>query len=76
MVEKSVLLLETEPRLVLRVGLHNLGALMSVVVFVGHTVGVPAFSQDDDVGAAAEGIREHGTGTQVDVRVVAGSLLC
>lgn len=75
-VKQSVLLLETEPRLVLSIGFHDLGTLMTVVVLVGNTVGVPALGQDDDVGAAAERIREDGTGTQVDVRVVAGSLIC
>lgn len=48
--EESVLLLETEPGLTLGVGLHDLGALMTVVVLVGSAVGVPALGEDDDVG--------------------------
>jgi hypothetical protein len=73
-VEESVLLLETEPRHTLGVGLHDLGALMAVVVLVGGAVGVPALGEDDDVGRAAEGVRVDGTRAQVDIGVVAGGL--
>lgn len=74
-VEQSVLLLETEPGLVVGISLHHLVALMAEVELVGSAIGVPALSKNDDVGRATEGIRVDGTRTQVDVRVVAGSLL-
>lgn len=75
MVKNGVLLLETEPGLVLIVGLHDLVALMAVVVLVGSAIGIPALSQNNDVGAAAEGVRVDGTGAEVDVRVFTRSLL-
>ena len=74
-VQKSVLLLEAEPRHVLGVGLHDLGALVAVVELVGRAIGAPALGQDNDVGGAAEGIRVDGAGAQVDVRVLAGRLV-
>lgn len=48
-IEEGVFLLETEPRLVLGVKLHELGALVAVVVLVGGTVGIPAFGQHEDI---------------------------
>jgi hypothetical protein len=48
---------------------------MTVVVLVGGAVGVPALSEDDDVGRAAEGVGEDGAGAEVDVGVVTGGLL-
>ncbi len=74
-VEHGVLLLETEPGLVLGVGLHHLGALVAVVELVGGAIGVPALGENNDVGAATEGIRVDGAGTEVDVRVLAGGLV-
>ena len=50
LVQESVLLLKTEPGLVVGVGLHDLGALMAEVVLVGGAIGHPALSKDDDVG--------------------------
>lgn len=74
MVEKSVLLLKAEPRVVVGISLHDLVALMAEVELVGGAVGVPALSQDEDVGRATEGIGEDRTRAEVDVRVIAGSL--
>jgi hypothetical protein len=73
-IEQGVLLLETEPRNLLLVGLHELGAGMAVVELVGSTVGIPALSQDKDVVVAAEGIAVHGDGTKVNIGVLTGSL--
>lgn len=75
MVEEGVLLLETEPWHVLGIGLHDLGALMAVVVLVGGAVGVPALGQDDDVGGAAEGVGVDSARAEVDVGVFAGGLV-
>ena len=74
-IKQSVLLLETEPGLVLGVGLHHLIGLIAVVELVGGAVGVPALGQDDDVGGAAERVGEDSDGAQVDVGVVTGGLL-
>lgn len=57
------------------ISLHHLVALITEVELVGSAVGVPALSQDDDIGRAAEGVGEDGAGTQVDVRVLAGGLI-
>lgn len=45
-IEKGVLLLKTEPRLVGGMGLHQLGALMAVVVLVGGAIVVPALGKN------------------------------
>jgi hypothetical protein len=72
--EKSVLLLKTEPGLVVGVGVHDLHAVMSVVVLVGSAIGVPALSENDDVGRATEGIGVDGARSEVDIGVVTGGL--
>jgi len=48
---------------------------MSVVVLVGSAIGVPALSENDDVGRATEGIGVDGAGAEVDIGVVAGGLV-
>ena len=48
-IEEGVFLLETEPRLVLGVKLHELGALVAVVVLVGGAISIPALGEDEDV---------------------------
>jgi hypothetical protein len=73
-VEESVLLLETEPRLVLGVLLHQLRSLMAVVELVRGPVGVPALGKDDDVGRATEGVGEDGNGLEVDIGVLTRGL--
>ena len=55
-------------------GLHELGALVAVVEFVGSTVGVPALGEDENVGRQKERRRENGDGLQVDVGVVTRGL--
>jgi len=73
-VEEGILLLKTEPGHVLGKGLHDLHAVMSVVVLVGGAIGVPALGEDDDVGGATEGIGEDGGRSEVDIGVVTGGL--
>ena len=48
-IEEGVFLLKTEPRLVLGVKLHELGALVTVVVLVRGAISIPAFGEDEDV---------------------------
>lgn len=74
LIEESVLLLETEPGLLILVRLHQLGAVMSVVELVWYAVGIPALGEDEDVVTTAEGIGEDGNGTEVDIGVFTGSL--
>lgn len=73
-VEQGVLLLETEPWLLVLVRLHELVGLVAVVVLVGGSIGIPAFTDDEDVGGFAERVREDGDRAEVDIRVVAWSL--
>ena len=73
-VEESVLLLKTEPGLVLGVLRHQLIGLMAVVELVGSPIGVPALGEDNDVGGAAERIGEDGNRPEVDIGVVTGRL--
>jgi hypothetical protein len=73
-VEKGVLLLKTEPRLMSLVGLHEFCTLMAVVELVWCSIGVPALGDNQDVGGATEWVREDGYRAEVDIRVVAWSL--
>lgn len=75
LVKEGVLLLKTEPRLLVLVGLHELGALVAVVELVRGTIGVPALSQDEKVVATAEWIGEGGNGAEVDIGVLTRSLV-
>ena len=74
-VEEGVLLLETEPWLLLLVGLGELVGLVAVVVGVRSAISVPALADHQDVRGQAEGVREDCHRAQVDVRVVARRLL-
>lgn len=73
-VEEGVLLLKTEPRLVVGISLHHLVAVMAEVVLVGSAIRVPALGQDNDVGRSTEGIGVDGTRTEINIRVVARGL--
>lgn len=42
----------TEPGLVFRVELHELGALMAVVELIGGSIGIPALGEDENVRGA------------------------
>jgi hypothetical protein len=74
-IEEGVLLLQTEPWLVLGVGLHELGTLVAVVVLVRGAIGHPRLGENENVGYAAHRIGEDGNRPQVDIRVVAGGLV-
>jgi len=73
--KESVLLLETEPGLLVGKGVHDLYAVVSIVELVGGAIGVPALGEDDDVGGATEGIGEDGARAEVDIRVLTRSLV-
>jgi hypothetical protein len=72
--EEGVLLLKTEPELLLGVGLHQAGGIVAVVVLVGASIGVPGLAENEDVVTLAEGIGEDSDGAEVDIGVVTGGL--
>lgn len=74
LVEQGVFLFQTEPDLLVSVGLHQLDGLVAVVELVGGTIVVPALSQDNDVVTLTEGVRIEGNGSEIDIGVVAGGL--
>ena len=61
-VKQGVLLLQTEPRHVLLDRVHDFRAVCTVVGLVDGAVIVVAFTEDEDVVAATEGVFEHGNG--------------
>lgn len=69
-IEESVLLLKTEPGLVLSVGLHDPVSLVAVVELVGGAIGVPALGKNEDVvtTGGAERIGEDSDGFQLRIR--------
>jgi hypothetical protein len=73
-IKKSVLLLETEPRLVLLMRLHQLGSLMTVVEFVRGSIGIPALGDHQDIWGTTEWIREDCNRSKVNVGVIARCL--
>lgn len=73
--EKGIFLLETKPGLIVRICVHYLHAVVTEVVLVGSAIGVPALSENDDVGRAAERIGVNGARAEVDIRVVTRSLV-
>jgi hypothetical protein len=73
-IKKCILLLKTEPWLMVLVCLHKLGSLMTVVELVGGSIGIPAFGQDQNIRDAAKRIRENSDRSEIDIRVVAWSL--
>ena len=74
-VEQGVLLLDTEPRLEVLGLVHGLLRVVAEVGAIGGAVAVVALGEDEDVVAAAEGILEDGGGTEVNIGVVARSLV-
>ena len=72
--KQGVFLLETKPDFVLGVGLHQPSGLVAVVEFVWRSIGIPGLAHDQDVGFQADGIRIHGNGADVDIRVVTRGL--
>jgi hypothetical protein len=74
-VEQCVFLLKTEPGDVVLSKIHDLLGVVTIVGPVGGTVVVVGLSQDEDVVTTTEGISEDGSGTEVDVGVVAWGLV-
>lgn len=72
--EQSVLLFQTEPELLLGVGLHQASSLVAVVELVRAAIGIPGLTQDQNVVALAERVGEDRAGAEVDIGVVTGSL--
>lgn len=74
LVEKSVLLLETEPELVLLVRVEDDSCIVTEVVRVGRAVRHVGLAHDQDIVAETEGVGVECDRAEVDIRVVAGSL--
>lgn len=70
-VKKSVLLFDTEPRILVLGKVHGFLGVMTVVGLVRGTVAVVALSDNKDVVALAERIPEESGWAEVDVAVVA-----
>lgn len=73
-VEEGVLLLKTEPWLLILVGLHDSVALVTVVVLIWGAVWVPGLADDENVWRLANWVWEDSNGSEVDVGVVAWGL--
>lgn len=73
-VENGVLLLQAEPQLVLGVLLHHEVCIVTEVVGVGLAIRHVGLADDEDVVTQTEGVGVEGSGAEVDVRVVTGSL--
>lgn len=73
--EKSVLLFQTEPEALAGVGLHQTVGVVTVVEFVGASIGIPGLAENEDVVTLSEGVGEEGNGTEVDIGVLAGGLV-
>jgi hypothetical protein len=74
LVEKSVLLLETEPEVVCLVLLEDDGGVVAEVVRVGLAVRHVGLAHDEDVVAEAEGAGVICDRAEVDIRVATGRL--
>lgn len=74
-IEEGVLLLETEPRLMVLGEIHDLLGVVTVVGAVGSTVVVVSLGENEDVLSAAERVLEDGGRTEMDVRVVTWGLV-
>ena len=72
--EEGILLLQTEPGLVLGMGIHQSSSFVAVVEFVGAAVMIPGLAHDKDVFATTKRIGKDGNGAKVDIGVVARSL--
>lgn len=72
--QDCVFLFQAKPRLVLGIRLHQSLTFMTIVEFVGTSIGVPGLGHDQDVVATSEGIGEDGAGANVDIGIVARSL--
>jgi len=75
-IEKGVLLFETEPWFLLYDLVHDFFGMVAVVGSVRRSVIVVGLGEDENVVTAAERVLEDGSRSKVDVRVVAGSLVC
>ena len=73
-VEEGIFLLEAEPRLMRGVLLHQFSAFGTIVEFVGCSVRVVAFGEDEDVVTTSEWVRVHSDGLEIDIGIVSGGL--
>lgn len=72
--EQGVFLFKTKPCMLVGVGVHQSGGVVSVVEFVWASVMVPGFTQNENVVTAAEWVGIYGNGSDVDIGIVSGCL--
>lgn len=72
--QKGVLLLQTEPELLLGICLHQPRSFVAMVVLVRSAIGIPGFAENEDVVTAAERVGKDGNRAQIDIGVVTRSL--
>jgi hypothetical protein len=72
--EKSVFLLQAEPKVLIGISLHQLRGFITIIELIGRSVRVPSLAENKDVIAKTEGVREHGDRTDVDIGVFTGCL--
>lgn len=65
--KKGVFLLETKPWLLLGIGLHEAGAVMSVVELIGGAIVVPTLAEHENVIATTEWIGVDFDRSEVDI---------
>ena len=73
-VEDGVFLFQAKPRHMLGIGFHQPLTFMTIVVFVGGSIGIPGLGHHQDIVATTERIGEDGAGANADIGVLAGGL--
>lgn len=75
-IEKGIFLFETKPWLVFLGFIKDLLGMMAMVGAVWSAVVVVGLCENKDVVAATERVFEDGGGTEVDIGIVTGGLIC
>lgn len=75
-IEKGIFLFETKPWLVFLGFIKDLLGMMAMVGAVWSAVVVVGLCENKDVVAATERVFEDGGGTEVDIGIMTGGLIC
>lgn len=68
--KQGVFLFETEPSVLVGVGVHQSSGIMSVVELVWASIMVPGLAQNEDVVTTTEGIGVDGNRADVDIGII------
>lgn len=74
-VKQSIFLFEPEPEMAVLIRLHQPCGLMAVVELVGASIWIPGLAHNDHIRGQTDRVGEECNRTNVDVRVVARSLV-